>query len=410
MMFATHFKLAWETIKRTKWRSLFTSIGIVIGIVSVLLTVGLGEGVKREVSSQIKEYGQDVLFVRPGQGITRDDQGNIVGGNLLSENTTSGSLSDNDVEIISNFSEVQTVVPVGVVNGLVSYDDKTYSQGTVLATSSSLTEVVRHKVAFGEFFNSNDEGRNFVVVGRDVARQLFEQDVPIGKALEFRGQRYIVKGVFDTFKTTPFSTALNYNQAIFLPYTTGKAVNDGSIALSQILVKPEASVNLPDLQRRITERLQKSHGGQADFAVLSQEDSLALTDNTLQLLTSLIGTVAIVALLVGGIGVMNIMIASVTERTHEIGVRKAVGATDSQILNQFLAESILLSAVGGVAGVVITYGAVGFMHLFTGLKPVVLPQYALAALLLSMLLGILFGVAPAIKAARKDPIAALRRE
>jgi ABC-type antimicrobial peptide transport system permease subunit len=409
MMVGAHLKLAWQTIKRTKWRSIFTSVGIVIGVVSVLMTISLGAGVKHEVKNQIKAYGSDLLLVRPGQNIRRDQSGAIIGGNLLSDTSSAGTLSDNDVETISNVPGVETVLPMGIVNGLASYDGTTYNDGTVVATTSVLPDILNHKVVYGEFFTSTDEGRNFAVIGKDVARQLFKENIPIGKSLDFRSQSYVVKGVFDTFKTTPFSPTTNYNQTIFIPYTTGKAVNQGSVPLYQILVKPTNPALAKAVQEQATESLLKAHGGQADFAVLNQSDTLALTSNTLRLITSLIAAIAAVALLVGGVGVMNIMIASVTERTHEIGVRKAVGATDGQIMGQFLAEAILLSAVGGISGIVITLVAIGLMDLFSSLHPLISPLTILLALLVAIAIGVIFGVAPALKAARKDPITALRR-
>jgi len=398
-------KLALQSIKRAKLRSLFTMLGIIVGVVSVLIIISLGEGAKQAIRNQAKEYGSDLLIIRPGGTNNQAGFGNI---NFFAG--TSGTLNDTDVEAVTNAPDVQTVAPLSTVTGVVSYDGRAYRNGGVIATTHAFPQLLNHKTEFGEFFRETDEGRKFAVIGKRVAEELFQENVPIGKALDFRGERYIVKGVLAEFDTSPFSPGADYNSAVFIPYTTGKAVVEGNAQIFQILAKPNAPTLVDTAQAQISHNLQKNHGGQQDYSVLKQTETLALTSQTLNILTRLVAAIAAISLFVGGIGVMNVMIVSVTERTKEIGIRKAVGATNQQILSQFLAEAVILSAVGGLLGVAIAYLAVLYMHLFTSVEPVLPLPYAGLAMVIAVGVGTIFGVAPAIKASRKDPISALRRE
>lgn len=408
-MIGAHLKLAWRTVKSTKLRSLFTMTGIIIGIVSVVTTVSLGEGVKHEVRSQIKEFGSDLLIVRPGQSVKRKNNG-ITNINLFSAFGNNATLSDNDVEAVNNTSGVDAVAPLSIINGVVSYNNEQYEGGNVVATTNSFITLLQHKIDFGEFLSETDEGKNFAVVGQGVAEKLFKENVPIGKSFKFRGKNFYIKGVLGKFEESPFTPGADFNNAIFIPYITGLTLNNGSTQVFQIIAKPSDPGLVNETQRNITESLLKTHGGQADFTVLKQEEALAVTDSLLQLVTTLVGAIAAISLFVGGIGVMNIMIVSVTERTHEIGIRKAVGATNKQILAQFLSEAIVISAVGGVIGVLLSFVTSFVLRVTTDLRPVITYPVIVLALAVSLIVGVVFGVAPAMKAARKDPIQALRQE
>lgn len=400
-------KLALQSLKRAKLRSLFTMLGIIVGVVSVLLIISLGEGAKEDIRSQAQEYGSDLILVQPGGS---SNQSGLPDSDLFGGVGTNGTLNDSDVEAVTNAPDVQTIAPLSTVTGIVSYDGKAYREGGVIATTHVFPKLLNHETEFGEFFRETDEGRKFAVIGKRVAEQVFQENVPVGKALDFRGERYIVKGVLEEFDTSPFSPGANYNNAIFIPYTTGKAIAEGNAQIFQILAKPASPEQVDSAKNQIVANLKKAHGGQEDFSVLKQNETLELTSQTLNILTRLVAAIAAISLFVGGIGVMNVMIVSVTERTHEIGVRKAVGATDQQIMSQFLAEAIILSAVGGVIGVIVAFGIVLYMRWFTTVQPVLPPAYAGLAILAAVVVGVLFGVAPAVKAAKKDPIIALRRD
>lgn len=409
-MLGNYYKLARESIRSSRWRSFLTMLGIIIGVVSVVTIVSIGEGVKHEVSKQIQEFGPDLIIVRPGQSVNRDDSGNITGINLFNTFSTSGILTDSDVTAVSKSAGVGKIAPLGLVNGVATYEDKQLENGLVVATTSTLPELINQDTEFGEFLTEQDEGRFFAVIGQGVAEQLFGENVPIGKAIEFRGQRFTVKGVMKKFKSTPFATGTDFNQSIFISFVTGKALNEGNSQVFQILAKPDSPDNVDQTQANIEQSLLQTHGGQDDFTVLKQDETLAVTGNILTILTGLVAAVATISLLVGGIGVMNIMLVSVTERTHEIGIRKAVGATNQQILNQFLVEAVVLSLAGGIVGVLASLLVNFILRVTTNLQPVISLPVMGIAVVVSLIVGVVFGVAPAAKAARKHPIDALRFE
>jgi putative ABC transport system permease protein len=239
---------------------------------------------------------------------------------------------------------------------------------------------------------------------------MFGEDVPLGQSFSFHGQTFIVRGVMNEFAKAPLSLDVDFNNAIFIPYSTAQAITNNTASIYEILAKPGAADETDAAISNIRETLNKAHGNQQDFSVLKQNQNLAVSDSVLSLLTGLVGGVAAISLLVGGIGIMNVMLVSVTERMHEIGIRKAVGATNRQILNQFIVEATLLSVFGGIIGVAISFIIDGALHALTDLAPVITWQAVIIATGVSLVIGVIFGSAPAFKAARKDPIDALRNE
>jgi putative ABC transport system permease protein len=302
--------------------------------------------------------------------------------------------------------------PLSVVPGTVNVDGKKLDNSLVLATNGSLPGALNHEeIKYGEFFKDNQTYQAApAVIGKNVAEALFDDTVPLGRQFTFRGQTFIVHGVFDDFKGSPLSPTSNFNNAIFIPYTIAEKLTNNSAQMFSILVKPTTSDKRDEAIAAMNTSLLAAHGGQKDFSVLNRDQSLAASSNVLDLLTTMIAAIAAISLLVGGIGIMNIMLVSVTERMHEIGIRKAIGATNRQILGQFMMEATVLSLVGGAIGVAMSLATAFLLSTYTSLHPVISWQSVLIATGVSIAIGIFFGTAPAIKAARKDPIEALRHE
>lgn len=401
-------KTAIDSVRGAKWRSLLTMLGIIIGIVSVVTVVSIGEGVKQAVATQTTHLGKNLITIRPGQIVDRDRNGKIIGVNLFAGYTTMGTLSSDDATTVSKVSGVSTAVPLGIVSGPVNYDNKDYDNYTVIGTSQDLPQVLNQKIAYGDFFSGDDSNQNGVVIGSQVAKDVFGQDVPLGQSFNFRGQSFIVRGVFSEFKTAPLSLEANFNKAIFIPYQVAQDITANKVLIYEILAKPNANINGDQVADAVSASLKKAHGGQQDFTVLKQDESVSVTSNILNLLTRLIAGIAAISLLVGGIGIMNVMLVSVTERMQEIGIRKAIGATSRQIMLQFMIEASVLSFLGGVVGVLISLLINGLLRLLTSVQPVITWQIVALAAGVSLVVGIIFGTAPALKAARKDPIDALR--
>lgn len=410
MLIGSYYKLARASIRASRWRSLLTMLGIIIGVVSVVTIVSIGEGVKHQVRRQVENFGPDLLIVRPGQTLSRDTDGNLTGLSMWGSFNGVGALTDTDIKAIDKAENVGMVAPMSLVNGVATYEDKRLDNGVVVATTANLPDLTNQTVDFGEFLTDHDEGRFFAVIGPGVAEQLFGENVPIGKSIDFRGQRFTVKGVMTKFDSTPFVSGVDFNNSVFISYATGKALSEGNAQVVQILVKPADAEGVDRTQASIESALLQTHGGQQDFSVLKQDETISAAGNILTILTALVAAVATISLVVGGIGVMNIMLVSVTERTQEIGIRKAVGATNHQILMQFLVESMVLSLAGGALGVLLALVINFVLRVTTSLEPVLSPIVIVVAMLMSLVVGVIFGVVPAMKAARKHPIDALRFE
>ncbi|HEU4913939.1 MAG TPA: ABC transporter permease [Candidatus Saccharimonadales bacterium] len=403
-----NIKMALASVRSAKWRSMLTMLGVIIGIVSVVMVVGIGEGVKREVTRQVDQFGKDLITIRPGAMAAKDNQ--LSSTDLVFGLNSISGLTARDLGAVEKAGHVRVAAPLSVIPGSVKAGDRKMEQSLVIGTNHDLPAALNRPVPYGDFFAEKDSNANVAVIGRHVAQTLFDDYVPLGQSFEFRGYRFIVRGMFDDFKTTPLSPASNFNDAIFIPHQVAEKITGNSVQMYSILAKPDKPENTQAAISAIDKALYKAHGHERDFSVLNQKQNLATSSDVLSLLTTMIAAVAAISLLVGGVGIMNIMLASVTERTHEIGVRKAVGATNRQILNQFVMESAVLSLVGGVVGVVISLASVLLLRLYTPLKPVVSWEAIALATGTSLVIGIVFGVAPAIKAARKDPIEALRHD
>jgi len=410
-MFGGNVKMALAALRTSKGRSLLTMFGVIIGIVSVVTTVSLGEGIKQQVVGQINRLGSDLITVRSGHIVTRDKKGNITKVNATTGlGFNSGSLSQADLKVIQSTPGAQKAVPIALVNGSLKVNGTEYTNNTIIGISQDLPDIIKQKLAYGTFFTSDEARQQVAVIGQDAAIELFQELAPIGMTLSIRGQDFVVRGVLDRFAAPPLPLGPNFNDVVIIPYQTAQAVTNANTQLVQVLVLPSKPNTASAIITELNSRLYSAHGQQNDFTVLRQDENLSVTGDILNLFTAFVAGIGAISLLVGGIGIVNIMLVAVTERTREIGIRKAVGATNRQILGQFLIEASVLSLVGGIIGIVISFIMAAMIRLFTNMQPVITWQIVLIASGVALSIGIIFGITPAIKAARKDPIDALRYE
>lgn len=407
LLVSDNYRMAMDSIRSSRIRSFLTMLGIIIGVVSVITAVSLGEGVKNQVSEQINRLGNDVITVHPGKIVNRDKSGEITSVNLLSA-LSRGTLSEEDLKSVGSAKHVKEVAPMNLISGAPKIGDKSYSGATVIATTDNFPRMINQELEFGSFFSKDDINQNTAIIGRGIATSFFGENVPIGKTMDIRGHQFSVGGIFERFETNPIDPTLDMNNTIFIPYQKGKEISEGSTHIFQIFARADDPANVASAAGSISEQVRANHGGEDDITVLKQDDNLAIAQNVVSLITGLVAGIAAISLLIGGIGIMNIMLVSVSERTREIGVRKALGATNKQIMSQFLIEAIVLTVWGAIAGLFISLLVNVVIRLFSDLQPAITPQVVIIATFVSIVVGIIFGLAPAAKAALKDPIESLR--
>lgn len=402
-----HLKAGLDSVRSAKLRSFWTMLGIIIGVASVITVVGIGQGVKRQISGQLHQYGKDLITISPQQ-LRPGGEGTT--GNLLSGLNVTGSLTARDVTQVARTKGVAASAPLSLVSGETKGVYGKYQDGYVIGTSADLSSLLNQSMEFGSFLTTDDMGVNSAVLGKHAAEELFDEAVPLGRTFTFHGQEFIVRGIFNEFTAAPLSQQANFNNAIFIPYDVGQQLTKDTSPTYQIVAKAQDRKQTEVVAGAIRHSLDQARGGQANIEVTLASQNVASSNSILDLLTGLIAGVAGISLLVGGIGIMNVMLVSVAERMHEIGIRKAVGATNRQILNQFLVESTVISLTGGVIGILVALGIDQLLSVYSSINPIISWQLVASASIVSLLVGIIFGTVPALKAARKDPIDALRYE
>ena len=404
-----HLKAGLDTVRGAKLRSFWTMFGVIVGVASVMTIIAIGQGVNRQVSGQIHHLGKDLITIRPAQLHPSGIRGNG-SANLLATDGFTSMLRQRDIGTVSQVKGVAASAPLTVVTGKVYGDQGSYDQGFVIGTGSDLPSLLNQSVAYGSFLTPDDGDSNVAVLGQHAAEELFNEDVPLGRSFTFHGQNFIVRGIFNNFTTTPLSQETDFNNAIFIPNDVAEGLTNNTAPTYEILAKASSVKQTPQVASAIQRALDRSYGGQSNLAVLQGNQNLAPNQDILGLLTKLVAGVAAISVLVGGVGIMNVMLVSVSERTHEIGIRKAVGATNRQILSQFMVEAASLSLAGGIIGVAVALLVDVALRLLTDLQPVISWQVAVLAIGVSLAIGMIFGSIPALKAARRDPIEALRSE
>ncbi len=400
-------KISLTALRANKMRSSLTMLGIVIGVSSVILLVSIGTGLKTYITSQLESLGANTLFVFPGEFEIAPAGGGGGGpsGAMPGAGIAASKFTFNHINALKR--EVQTAkIVMGYTenNGTMRYKGKTHIT-QVSGTGPEYPQVRNQKVILGSFFTTSqyNSAKRVAVLGKSAAEKLFGDEDPVGKTFTISDQRYAILGVME--KTGAFG-GIDVDDIVFIPTTT--AMRQFNIEHIQSLwVQSESPETIPQTREEI-ERILSKTLKKDEFSVLDTKSLLNVISSVLGVLTLALAGIAAISLIVGGIGIMNIMLVSVTERTREIGLRKAVGATSRNILVQFLIEAMVLSILGGTIGILIGAGGSFLIGRFFTTS---ITLWAVAlAFGVSSLVGIIFGVAPAAKASRLNPIDALRYE
>ena len=394
--------LALEMLAANRIRSALTMLGVVIGVAAIILLVSLGEGATAYITSELTGLGTNLLIITPGKTQTS-------GGFHPPIASTVRKLTYDDATALRRRASLLTdAVPVVLGTGKIRYQGNS-RHISVVGVTPEFQRVRNLYVEIGQFVSEEDvEGRRRVVVlGRTVKRELFSEENPLGRFVTLADSRYRVIGIMER---KGVSLGFDIDDLVFIPVKSAQDLFDTD-RLFEILASVSSPEDIDRAIQQVKNILIRRHGNREDFTVISQGAILSAFTTILKILTAVLGGIAGISLVVGGIGIMNIMLVSVRERTREIGIRKAVGARRRDILGQFLIESVVLSSLGGILGIVVGLGGAKGLPLFFAYLPTRVSLWAvLMAFGFSAAVGVFFGVYPARRAALLDPIQALRYE
>ena len=403
-MYKESFLMAWASLIANKMRSILTMLGIIIGVAAVIALVSIGNGVKQDIQNSISSLGSNLLMVMPGAPRTpgvRPSAGSMK------------SLKVADYEAIAKLDGVKAASPMTNGSYVVIYQNKNWTT-SVSGVNANYLDVNNWSMKSGRFLSDkNIQNRERVaVVGKTVVKNLFGDEDPVGAEIRVKNIPFRIIGVLNSKGSGAMGN--DQDDMVIIPYTTAMERVEGIDYLRMIYVVGKDENGIDRLQSDIENLLRVRHGikdtNLDDFNIQNMNSIMETMEETTGTLTLFLGAVAAISLIVGGIGIMNIMLVSVTERTREIGVRKALGATYNVIVTQFLIEAVVISLMGGIIGIALGIGSSKLIGLASGMSTVISIPTILMSFAFSMAIGLIFGIYPARKAAKLNPIDALHYE
>jgi putative ABC transport system permease protein len=401
-------RVAGRSLGRNRLRTALTMLGIVIGIWSVVALVSIGQSATSMIETQISSMGHNLMIVFPGAAST--------GGLSIGMGSTVTLTPEDAFAIAREIPTVAVASPVIRTRAQIVFENQNWVPINIFGTGAGFNDVRDWPLAEGEFFGEGEvlSSSRVCVLGMTVARNLFQGNSPMSQSVRIKNMAFRVVGVLSA--KGPSAMGQDQDDLVVLPWTTVKNVLQGSAFrnIDLLLVSAESAPVIPDTMMEITYLLRQRHhlrdDENSDFQIIAMTEIAATAGRISRVMTSLLSAIASISLLVGGIGIMNIMLVSVFERTREIGLRRAVGARERDILVQFLAESMVLTTTSGVIGIFLGVGSALVVSKKLRWEPLISPELLVASFLLSCSIGVFFGLYPAVRAAKLDPIEALRYE
>jgi putative ABC transport system permease protein len=406
LLVTNHLANAFEALRSNRLRTTLTVAGVTIGVASIIIILSLSAGAARIITDQVDQLGGTIAVVRPGKP-EHDTQLNNLTATLSGSQTTS-SLNESDLKEIAKLDDVAAVAPLMLLGGSVSTDSSKPRNVEIIATTPELTKVASLPLDEGQFIDTVTN-ENTAVIGSQLAIDLYGTQEAAGRTFRTHGVRFTVIGILKRQNDPINYNNVDFDHTAIISLASGKKFNQGVAAIQQINIKAVNADRLQTVVKQADARLSTNHNSEKDYVILSG-DTLARPSNELfSTVAVTLTTVAAVSLIVGGIGIMNIMLVGVTERTREIGIRKALGASNTHITWQFLIESLAMSLAGGVLGYIAGYiCAFSIARTLLTFDPAFDWPIVWTAFTISFVVGLIFGLYPALRASRKDPIEALR--
>ncbi|MGI6612225.1 MAG: ABC transporter permease [Candidatus Nanosyncoccaceae bacterium] len=405
MILFNHISNTKQNLRANRTRNFLTILGITIGATCISLVLALIGGASQLGEKDLVNYKSGTILVRPAS--PKIEQGKLF--DLATSNWVADtSLSLTDVQALSEIQQVRSATPILPLAANINLPDKKVNNQLIVGTTPSLSDSTNFEVLYGQLLSSNIVD-NAVVLGEDLAVKLFSSTDCVGQTISVRDYTMLIIGVIRDTNHRHQTGGIDFNTTALVSTSTAKHLTNNTAQIKQINIVSHEDVNLSSLHQQIEEKMALNHSTDDTFTVIGQTEENRQLSRSYQELGLATLVVAIIALIIGGIGVMNIMLVNVAEQTHEIGIRRSIGATTSDIIGQFLIESMIICLIGGIAGLAISYG-ITFMFQSTLPLPTIYDWPLVATVLgITLGIGVVAGIIPAIKAAAKNPIEALRQ-
>ena len=405
LLLRTHLSIALDSLHRNRARTFLSALGIAIGVASIVLIMSLTGGIGSLISASSDKNNANLILVRPSTG--KELAENLIDELTANNQYAKSSLTLDDTTSIAKLGNIEAVAPIASNISAVTIGDKSYQSINVVATNADLVKTAKLALKNGQFFEESGTHNNAAVIGHDLATKLFGTTDILARTFQYGDQKFIIIGVLEKTDSPINYNGVDFDNSILIDINFASSF-ESSIQIQQINVRTTTTDSTESVAEEIKTKLTNSKKGDTTFQVLTGSSNFQPAGSLLSIISSMLTLVASISLIVGGVGIMNIMLVSVSERTREIGIRKAVGASSGNILLQFLFESIILSFIGGIMGIALGYATAFTISLITPFAPHISWSILGITCLTSLIVGVIFGVYPAAKAATKDPITSLK--